>query len=341
MNIICQRFFRSFRSRLRAAICLTATLAALTGAALAQLPGDPAPGGKPPTKGSVLIYNFYASDALNPTLENTTIELTNNHPTAAAIVHLYFIEGSSGVPADIFFCLAPDETFSFLASDYDPGNKGYLVAFSNDSNGVLNNFNFLSGSAAVKLASGHHAEFDALTLTQSPAGPYPLGTTNVMLTVTDGRGGSSTCNATVTVVDATPPTLTLTGNQIALWPPNHQDETISVAQLVASARANCGGNLTASVVSAQVSSDEPEDAPGGGDGNTLNDIVVAADCKSVQLHAERQGSGNGRVCTITFKVRDAAGNLATATAKVTVPKNQGGAAAVDDGASYTVISGCP
>jgi hypothetical protein len=53
------------------------------------------------------------------------------------------------------------------------------------------------------------------------------------------------------------------------------------------------------------------------------------------------GNGNGRVYTITFKVTDASGNVSTATAKVTVPKSQNGAAAVDDGPQHTVLSGCP
>ena len=109
---------------------LLLALAALAGTAFAQLPGDPAPGGIPPTKGSVLIYNLYASNALNPALENTTIELTNNHPTAATIAHLFFIDGSSCVPADWFVCLAPGATFSFFASDVDPGVKGYIRRLS-------------------------------------------------------------------------------------------------------------------------------------------------------------------------------------------------------------------
>jgi subtilisin-like proprotein convertase family protein len=46
---------------------------------------------------------------------------------------------------------------------------------------------------------------DSLTLSQIPAGPYPLGTTSVTLTATDPHGESDSCNATVTVVDNTPP----------------------------------------------------------------------------------------------------------------------------------------
>jgi lamin tail-like protein/beta-propeller repeat-containing protein len=149
-------------------------------------------------------------------------------------------------------------------------------------------------------------------------------------------------DATLTLsAPAQPPTILLTGQIITLGPPNHQYETINLSQLVARANDSCGVNLTGNVIIAQVSSDEPEDAQGGGDGDTLNDIVIASNCKSVQLRAERQGSGNGRVYTITFKVSDAAGNISTVTAKVRVPTSQKGNQAVDDGPSYIVIGSCP
>lgn len=47
---------------------------------------------------------------------------------------------------------------------------------------------------------------DALMFSIDPVGPYPLGTTVVVLTVSDGKV-SSTANASVTVEDRTPPTL--------------------------------------------------------------------------------------------------------------------------------------
>lgn len=48
---------------------------------------------------------------------------------------------------------------------------------------------------------------DTITLTQSPPGRYPLGNTLVTLTVTDNHGESAFCEATVTVVDTTPPAI--------------------------------------------------------------------------------------------------------------------------------------
>src|SRR6185436_4193952 len=103
---------------------------------------------------------------------------------------------------------------------------------------------------------------------------------------------------------------------------------------------NCDAGVSiASVYITQVTSDEVENSKG--DGNTLNDILIAADCRSAQLRAEREGGGNGRVYTITLKVGDASGNVTTATAKVTVPQSQNGNPAVDDGPHYVVNSGCP
>ena len=46
--------------------------------------------------------------------------------------------------------------------------------------------------------------------TQSPAGPYNIGTTTVTLTCTDRKSHSASCTGVVTVTDKVPPTLTLT-----------------------------------------------------------------------------------------------------------------------------------
>jgi hypothetical protein len=144
----------------------------------------------------------------------------------------------------------------------------------------------------------------------------------------------------VTVKDVVAPVINTNGETIKLWPPNHKYETLKVSDLVTSASDLCDPSVSLSSVRiAMVTSDEANNS--GGDGNTTNDIVIAADCKSVQLRSERSGNGNGRVYTIAFKVTDASGNVGTATARVTVPKSQNGAPAIDDGPHYTVLSGCP
>ena len=64
------------------------------------------------------------------------------------------------------------------------------------------------GAAAASIDDGSSDEDgDALTITQSPAGPYMPGTTAVLLTVVDPGGATSQATATVTVVDQTPPAI--------------------------------------------------------------------------------------------------------------------------------------
>jgi uncharacterized repeat protein (TIGR01451 family) len=174
---------------------------------------------------------------------------------------------------------------------------------------------------------------------QSLNAPYPKGTTTITWTATDSSGNHASCTQTVTVVDNEAPTFTFTGTQ-TMWPPNHKYRTFGTADLVASVHDNCDGTIpVSSVVITKVTSDEIEN--GNGDGNTLNDIVIAADCKSVQLRSEREGNSNGRVYTIFFSVTDAAGNVGTGTTKVVVPHNPG-ETAVDSGPHYTVMSSnCP
>jgi hypothetical protein len=182
----------------------------------------------------------------------------------------------------------------------------------------------------------------SVTITQSPAAGTVVGIGAHAITVkaTDAAGNQTDKTVTFTVTDNTSPTITLNGNVITLWSPDHTYANVRVSDLVASASDSCdaGVNLS-SVYISRVASDEPEN--GSGDGTTFDDMLIAADCRSVQLRSERAGNGNGRVYTITFKVTDASGNVSTATAKVTVPNSQNGSLAVDDGPLYTVLSGCP
>jgi hypothetical protein len=175
------------------------------------------------------------------------------------------------------------------------------------------------------------------TLTISNAQPTDVGSYTVETT---GACGTASQTANL-AVDAGPPVIVTNGQSITLWPPNHKYSTVTVNQLVTSASDACDPNVDLNdVVIASVTSDELEDNPGGADGNTVDDIVIAANCKSVQLRAERDGNLNGRVYTITFKVSDAQGNVGTATAKVFVPVNNNGTA-VDSGPQYMETGTCP
>jgi hypothetical protein len=61
-----------------------------------------------------------------------------------------------------------------------------------------------SGTAGASIDNGSSdADGDPLTITQSPAGPYLIGQTTVLLTVSDPKGATSQATATVTVVGPT------------------------------------------------------------------------------------------------------------------------------------------
>jgi len=190
--------------------------------------------------------------------------------------------------------------------------------------------------AVVDYAEPSGAGCGRVTCDHPSGTSFPVGETTVICTSSVGP----TCSFTVTVNDTEAPTITLKGDPITLWPPDHKYATVQISDLVASASDNCDASASlSSVFISQVTSDEVEN--GDGDGNTLNDVVIAPNCKSVDLRSERSGGGNGRVYTITLKVVDSAGNITTATARVTVPNSQNGSSAVDDGPQYTVLGACP
>jgi len=151
--------------------------------------------------------------------------------------------------------------------------------------------------------------------------PVPFGSHAVTLRVTNRFGESSTAATTATVIDTQPPTLSVTLDPETLWPPNHRMVPVSAA---VTATDNCGSPELRLV---SVTSSEPDDAKGGGDGHTSGDIqgalIDTADL-SFELRAERSGRGNGRVYEVVYQVTDVAGTTVLATARAVVPHSQGG-----------------
>jgi hypothetical protein len=122
--------------------------------------------------GSVLVFPLYLSSAATPTQENTRFTLTNQNFSISATLHLFFVNGTTGVAHDLFICLTPNQTAVFRASEIDPGTRGFMVAITVDLNtGVPLNFNHLSGETEVKLASGARAGFKAEAIAAVAANP--------------------------------------------------------------------------------------------------------------------------------------------------------------------------
>jgi hypothetical protein len=127
---------------------------------------------------------------------------------------------------------------------------------------------------------------DSITITQSPPGPYPLGTTSVTLTVTDPLGASSQCTATVTVADTTPPTI----NSI---PSNASYQCASQVPAGNPSQASATDNCSTPTLTMTETSN-------GGAGSPSSPLVISR----------------------TFTATDAAGNSTSATQTITVVDNE-------------------
>ncbi len=135
--------------------------------------------------GSILFYPIYTSDPVNSNTQNTRLSLTNVSQSESVCVHLFAVDGASCAVLDAFVCLTPNQTTSFLASDFDPGNSGYLMAVAVEcETGLPRAFNCLIGDEYVKFASGHQANLGAEAIQSVMMFP---GGTDPNVTTTDLR----------------------------------------------------------------------------------------------------------------------------------------------------------
>ena len=156
------------------------------------------------------------------------------------------------------------------------------------------------------------------TICTPPSGStFPFGTTAVSCGATDTSGNSAaSCVSSATVVDTTPPSIaSTTASPNELWPANHKMVTVKAAVSVSDI---CDTASSCHITS--VSSNEPEN--GLGDGDTAPDWEITG-ALTVNLRAERSGTGSGRLYTIEVACTDHSGNSSTATVGVTVPHSQG------------------
>ncbi|MEP7015913.1 MAG: hypothetical protein ABI925_10770, partial [Verrucomicrobiota bacterium] len=107
--------------------------------------------------------------------------------------------------------------------------------------------------------------------------------------------------------DTTPPTITtVTANPNSIWPANKK---MAVVRVTVNA-SDASGIASTKIIS--VTSNES----GSGQYQITGDLTV-------NLLADRNGNGTGRIYTVTVQVKDTFGNTSTKTTTVTVPHDQG------------------
>jgi len=138
---------------------------------------------------------------------------------------------------------------------------------------------------------------DTVRLTEDTAG--------TAFTCTATSSGGTTAESVTIKRDATPPTLACTPTPAQLWPPNGKLVPVTIDVHVADATSGPAGfTLTRA----------PDDS--------ANFELETPDVAGL-LRAKRAGSGGDLVYTLRYTGSDAAGNVATCDATVTVPHDQG------------------
>ncbi len=160
---------------------------------------------------------------------------------------------------------------------------------------------------------------DPLTFSLAPAGPYAIGTTSVTLTVSDPYGASSTCGATITVQELTPPTIVCPANITAVTAPNSCSAVVSWPTPPVS--DNCPGVGSPTCTPAS--------------GSTFSKGSTGVTC------IVTDASGNTAACSFTVTVNDAQAPAITTPANITRSTDPGQCTAVVSYALPLATDNCP
>ncbi len=121
--------------------------------------------------GSFLVFPYYKHDAQNKVDTRLTITNLGKLPIN---VHFLFMDGATCQEFDQFVCFTPNASITWKASEFDPQNKGYVIAYTVDNMGRPIAYNGLIGNGFVndgEYVGNYGAESFASTL---PVGT-PLG----------------------------------------------------------------------------------------------------------------------------------------------------------------------
>jgi streptogramin lyase len=239
------------------------------------------------------ILKLTAGDGVNPPVSITAALTVANVVPSVAI---------SSPTNDALFQLA--DTIALTAPFTDTGtNDTHTCSIDWDDGTVA------VGKVGEALGSG--------TCTGSHA--YATGgRKTIRVTISDDDGGLEAVAVTIDV-NAPPSCSPVKPHDATLWPANHKLVTISVAGATG---ADPSEILTTTVTA--VTQDEPLIGP-------PDAALVPGHPNEVNLRAERNGSGDGRVYRIAFKVDDGRGGSCTGRALVGVPHDQSGSPAIDSG----------
>jgi hypothetical protein len=233
------------------------------------------------------------------------------------------LEGASGALTPFVFTVAlsispcgADTTVSFATAD---GTASEASDYSATSGTVTFTEGETSKTVAVPVLGDNVFEPDETFLLNL------LGVTNG--TIADGQGVGTILNDDPD--NQAPDCSGVTADAGELWQPNHKLRLITLA-----GGTDADGD-TVSLAITGVTQDEPVSGPG----DFSPDAAAGFSAYTVQLRAEREGGGDGRVYRIAFTGDDGNGGACSGVVAVSVPHDSSGSAAVDSGGSFDSFAG--
>ena len=196
------------------------------------------------------------------------------------------------------------DSFSYAVSDGRGGTHtaavGVTVTASNRAPvAVCQNITAAAGPSCQVVVTAQEVggsssdpDGDAITLTLRPAGPFAVGTHSVTLTVTDSHGGSSSCNATVTVTDSAPPVVDCPSSIVT-----------------SAAAGQCSANVSFSATSTDNCTATVNCTPPSGSSFNVGTTIVAC--------VATDAAGNMASCSFSVTVRDLQAPTITCPSNVT------------------------
>lgn len=213
--------------------------------------------------------------------------------------------------------------------------------------------------------------------TEDPLEYTEQGTYTITWKYDDGNGNVATQEQTVIVEDISPPVIekllahsftihpsNYETTEVPQWPVNYRNnqnssrpsqfsreeiellkhqrkyETIQVDELVESVSDNCSSLTPEDVIITKVTCDEAKDSRIPVRLRNEDDIIIADDCKSVDLRREFDFRDNGRVYTVHLSLKDEVGNEAIETCQFCVLVSAPAKMAIADAPEYEAHSTC-
>lgn len=135
-----------------------------------------------------------------------------------------------------------------------------------------------------------------------------------------GGVGAYVDRVVVRRLNSPPDCSAVTASRTTLWPANNQ-----LVEVALSGATDPDGDAVGLAITGVTQDEEVGESP---------DAAAAASPDATRLRAQRDGGGDGRVYSLAYTATDAYGGTCSGTVAVSVPHDQGGAAAVDSGQSH-------